>query len=106
MTFRDNTQRDLSFTENEVAVTWFFMTGMSLKQIAEWSGLPEKSVSYHKRRVMRKVGVKNNNEFIIWFLKNRPHYQQCATEQSILRRRDPAPDTFQMKDQRNSRVNG
>lgn len=38
----DNTQRFLFFTENEVAVTCFFMTGMTLKQIAEWSGLKEK----------------------------------------------------------------
>lgn len=44
----DNTQRCMSFTENEVAVTWFFMTGMTLKQIAEWLGLTEKSVSYYK----------------------------------------------------------
>ncbi|CRH29254.1 hypothetical protein BN1182_BA_00010 [Pantoea ananatis] len=47
----------MSLTENEVAVTWFFMTGMTLKQIAEWSGLKEKTVSYYKRRVMRKIGV-------------------------------------------------
>lgn len=67
----DNTRRFLSFNENEFAVTWFFMTGMTLKQIAEWSGLNEKAVSYYKRRVMRKIGVKNNNEFIMWLLENR-----------------------------------
>ncbi|QAB32671.1 helix-turn-helix transcriptional regulator [Pantoea ananatis] len=83
----DNTQRCLCFTENEVAVTWFFMTGMTLKQIAEWSGLKEKKVSYYKRRVMRKIGVKNNNEFIMWFLKNRAVYQDSSAEFSILRRR-------------------
>ena len=75
--FTDNTQCRLSLTEHEVAVTWFFMTGMTLKQIAEWSGLKEKTVSYYKRRVMRKIGVKNNNEFIMWFLKNRAIYQGC-----------------------------
>ncbi|KAF6660648.1 helix-turn-helix transcriptional regulator [Enterobacteriaceae bacterium EKM102V] len=85
----DNTQRCLSFTENEVAVTWFFMTGMTMKQIAEWSGIPEKSVSYYKRRVMKKIGAENNNEFIIWFLKNRKNYQESRAESGVLRRRIP-----------------
>ncbi|CCG85767.1 helix-turn-helix transcriptional regulator [Erwinia piriflorinigrans] len=87
----DNTQRFLSFNENEVAVTWFFMTGMTLKQIAEWSGLNEKAVSYYKRRMMRKIGVKNNNEFIMWFLENRLIYQDSSKKLSILRR--SAPDS-------------
>ncbi|WP_042958569.1 helix-turn-helix transcriptional regulator [Erwinia tasmaniensis] len=87
----DNTRRFLSFNENEVAVTWFFMTGMTLKQIAEWSGLNEKAVSYYKRRMMRKIGVKNNNEFIMWFLENRLIYQNSSEELSILRR--SAPDS-------------
>ncbi|MCW0323510.1 helix-turn-helix transcriptional regulator [Pantoea dispersa] len=86
----DNAQRCLSFTEKEVAVTWFFMTGMTMKEIAEWSGIPEKSVSYHKRRVMKKIGVVNNNEFIIWFLENRKNYQGGRVESAILRRRTPA----------------
>ncbi len=90
VTFMDNTQRCLSFTENEVAVTWFFMTGMTMRQISEWSGIPEKSVSYYKRRVMKKIGVKNNNEFIIWFLENRENYQDSRAEFSILRRKSPA----------------
>lgn len=50
----DNAKRCLTFTENEVAVTWFFMTGMTVRQIAEWMNLPEKAVSYYKRRVMKK----------------------------------------------------
>ncbi|MEN7463190.1 helix-turn-helix transcriptional regulator [Pantoea dispersa] len=85
----DNAQRKVVFTENEVAVTWFFMTGMTMKQIAEWTGLPEQSISYYKKRVMRKVGANNNNEFIIWFLKNRKSYQYTMVEYTILRRRMP-----------------
>jgi len=87
----DNTQRCLAFTENEVAVTWFFMTGMTMKQIAEWLGLKEKTVSNYKRSVMRKIGVKNNNEFIIWFLENRSNYHGGKAEFSILRRTTPLP---------------
>ncbi|MDE8555935.1 helix-turn-helix transcriptional regulator [Pantoea agglomerans] len=94
----DNTQRCMSFTENEVAVTWFFMTGMTLKQIAEWLGLTEKSVSYYKRRVMRKIGVKNNNEFIMWYLGNRTIYQGGAVEFSILRRSAPDSHNQQVRD--------
>jgi len=90
MTFMDNAQRRLSFTENEVMVTWFFMTGMTMKQIAEWSGIPENSVSYYKRRVMKKLGIVNNNEFIMWFLENRTSYQDSCAEFTILRRRNPA----------------
>lgn len=93
----DNTRRCLSFNENEVAVTWFFMTGMTLKQIAEWSGLNEKAVSYYKRRVMRKIGVKNNNEFIMWFLENRLIYQDSSEELSILRRSTPDSRNHQIR---------
>ncbi|MGX9244092.1 MULTISPECIES: helix-turn-helix transcriptional regulator [Pantoea] len=89
MKLMDNAQRKVVFTENEVAVTWFFMTGMTMKQIAEWTGLPEQSISYYKKRVMRKVGANNNNEFIIWFLKNRKSYQYTMVEYTILRRRMP-----------------
>lgn len=89
MTLIDNESCPLIFNENEVCVTWFFMTGMTLEQIAEWTGLSKKSVSYYKRRVMRKIGVKNNNEFIIWFLGNRHSYQSNKIEFSILRRSVP-----------------
>lgn len=76
----DNEDRSLSFTDNEVSVTWFYMTGMTEKEISEWTGLPKKSVSYYKRRMMRKIGVKNNNEFIMWFLENRQSYQSHRLE--------------------------
>ncbi|WP_210451186.1 helix-turn-helix transcriptional regulator [Pantoea ananatis] len=66
-----NYESNHSFSENEIAVAWFFMTGMKSKQIAEWIGISEKSVGYYKRKVMRKIGVKNNNEFIIWLLENK-----------------------------------
>ncbi|AOE42555.1 helix-turn-helix transcriptional regulator (plasmid) [Pantoea agglomerans] len=87
MTFVDNENRSLKFNEKEVAVIWFFMTGMRVKDIAEWTGMSDKSISYYKRRAMRKIGVKNNNEFIMWFLKNRNNHQISRLEFSILRRR-------------------
>ncbi|KTS72220.1 helix-turn-helix transcriptional regulator [Pantoea stewartii] len=78
------TEHNKKFTEKEIMVTWFFMTGMTMKQIAEWTNIPEKSVSYFKRKVMRKVGVDNDNEFIMWFLENRQTYRNDNEELSIM----------------------
>ena len=86
MKFIDKDKRHLKFTEKEIAVTWFFMTGMTAKNISEWSGIPEKSISYYKRRVMKKIGAENNNEFIMWFLDNRSNYLKEENERSILMR--------------------
>lgn len=86
MKFIDKNERHLNFTEKEIAVTWFFMTGMNAKKISEWSGIPEKSISYYKRRVMKKIGAENNNEFIMWFLDNRSNYLKEENERSILMR--------------------
>ncbi len=81
-----NDNKPISFTETEVAVTWFFMTGMTMKQIADWYGISEKSVSYYKRRAMKKIGAENNNEYIMWFLENRHDFKENLSEMSILRR--------------------
>ncbi len=83
----DNTQRFLFFTENEVAVTWFFYDRHDPEADSGMVRSQGKNVSYYKRRVMRKIGVKNNNEFIIWFLKNRAVYHDGIAEFSIMRRR-------------------
>lgn len=89
MTIIDHEGCTLKFNESEVSVTWFFMTGMTVEQIAEWTGLSKKSVSYYKRKVMKKIGVKNNNDFIMWFLGNRHSRQSSTAEFSIPRRRVP-----------------
>ncbi|MDF7788601.1 helix-turn-helix domain-containing protein [Pantoea stewartii] len=81
----DKVNQKLSFTEKEISVTWFYMSGMNMKQIAEWTGLPENSVSYYKRSVMRKIGVKNNNEFIKWLLKSETSQQDKRYKFSILK---------------------
>ncbi|KTS24926.1 helix-turn-helix transcriptional regulator [Pantoea stewartii] len=77
-------EHNKKFTEKEIMVTWFFMTGMTMKQIAEWTNIPEKSVIYFKRKIMRKVGVDNDNEFIMWFLENRQTYRNDNVELSIM----------------------
>lgn len=50
------------------------MTGMKLQQIACRTGMDVLKIRYHKRRVMRKLGVKNNKELILWFIANRPSF--------------------------------
>ncbi len=40
---------------------------------------------------MKKIGVKNTNEFIQWFLNNRQSCQDDGAELIILRRRMPSP---------------
>ena len=66
----------LKLSEEEVTITWFFMTGMSVRGISKWMGLPEKKISYYKRRAMKKIGAKNNNEFIMWFLEKSFNYRK------------------------------
>ncbi|MGA4364777.1 MULTISPECIES: helix-turn-helix transcriptional regulator [Pantoea] len=61
-------------TDKEIAVIGFYMTGMKLQQIACRTGMDVLKIRYHKRRVMRKLGVKNNKELILWFIANRPSF--------------------------------
>jgi len=86
MKFTDRKKCQLSFSEKEIAVSWFYMTGMTLSKISEWTGLSEKSASHYKRRAMNKVGARNDNEFMIWFLENRQLYLEEKSENSILRK--------------------
>lgn len=82
----NDTNCRLTFSENEMIVTWFFMTGMTTKQISEWTNLSEKSVNYLKKSVMKKVGAKNSNELIIWLLNNNQSFCYKRSESSKLHR--------------------
>ncbi|WP_394547301.1 helix-turn-helix transcriptional regulator [Pantoea ananatis] len=61
-------------TENEIAIIGYYMTGMILQQIARRTGMDVLKIRYHKRTVMRKLGVKSNKELILWFIANRPSF--------------------------------
>ncbi|RNA72345.1 helix-turn-helix transcriptional regulator [[Curtobacterium] plantarum] len=82
----NDTNCSLIFSENEMVVTWFFMTGMTTKKIAEWTSLSEKSVNYLKKSVMKKVGAKNSNELIIWLLNNNQTFSYKRSGSSKLHR--------------------
>ncbi|MGG6101351.1 helix-turn-helix transcriptional regulator [Pantoea allii] len=80
MEIKNNDGQKVCLTVDEISLTWFFMTGMDMKQIASWMALPVHAAYYIKQRVMKKLGVKNNSEFIIWFLNNRRRDETEKTE--------------------------
>ncbi|UYK94923.1 hypothetical protein NG826_08350 [Pantoea ananatis] len=47
---------------------------MKLQQIACRTGIDVLKIRYHKRTVMRKLGVKSNKDLILWFIANRPSF--------------------------------
>ena len=58
-------------TEQEIYLIWLFMTGMAVNQIACRMASPVHAVYYLKQKVMQKVGVRNNSEFILWLIQLR-----------------------------------
>ena len=77
----------VSLTTDEISLTWFFMTGMEMNKIADWMALPVHAAYYIKQRLMKKLGVKNNSEFIIWFINYRETSENEKAAQSIPERR-------------------
>lgn len=75
-------------SEVETIVIWFFVTGMKMEEVAEQTGLKPKSVSYFKRKVMRKIGATNNNDLFIWYLSQRKFLYESDVEGLTLRRFD------------------
>ncbi|NQS87820.1 helix-turn-helix transcriptional regulator [Pantoea allii] len=88
MEIKNNDGQKVCLTVDEISLTWFFMTGMDMKQIASWMALPVHAAYYIKQRVMKKLGVKNNSEFIIWFLNNRGRDETEKTERRRLSHSD------------------
>lgn len=58
-------------SEVEITVIWFYMTGMKMEEVARRTGLKQQSVSYFKRKVMRKIGAETSNDLIIWYISQR-----------------------------------
>ena len=75
-------------SELETTVIWFYMTGMRMEEVAERTGLKPQSVSYFKRKVMRKIGAENSNDLIIWYISQRKFLCNYDIEGYILRRFD------------------
>lgn len=75
-------------SEVEITVIWFYMTGLRIEQIAERTGLKAQSVSYFKRKVMRKIGAENSNFLIIWYISQRHSLYESDVMGCVLRRFD------------------
>jgi len=75
-------------SEVELTVIWFFMTGMKMEEIAERTGLKKQSVSYFKRKVMRKIGAENSSELIVWYLSQRNYLCKSDVYGLVVRRFD------------------
>lgn len=75
-------------TIDEISFTWFFMTGMTTKQIAAWMGLPESKIYWLRKKVMIKAVAKNKNDLIGWFLNIRSLMGEEKIETYTLKKRD------------------
>ena len=61
--------KELSLRQREVVQ--LFGEGRSLKEIADLLNLSEKTVEFHKRRIMESFGIKSNADLVLFALKHR-----------------------------------
>lgn len=54
------------FELNELWVLYYFYTGLSVKKMSSVLGMSIKMISYYKRKVMRKLQLKNDKELSVW----------------------------------------
>ena len=77
---------EIRLKSQEVCIIWFLMTGMKPKDISLFMQITEQNVSYHKRKTMQKLQVKNNFEFFSWFRCNRSLFDSQKAESYLLKR--------------------
>jgi RNA polymerase sigma factor (sigma-70 family) len=61
--------KELSLRQREVVQ--LFGEGRSLKEIADLLNLSEKTVEFHKRRIMESFGIRSNADLVLFALKHR-----------------------------------
>lgn len=65
---------NISLSKQQDMVVKYVRQGLSLTDISVVTGLSIKTISTHKRAVMRKLGMKNNSDFYRFALKGlKPH---------------------------------
>ncbi|WP_338576857.1 helix-turn-helix domain-containing protein [Erwinia sp. E_sp_B01_1] len=65
---------DISLSKQQDMVVKYIRQGLSLTDISGVTGLSIKTISTHKRAIMRKLGMKNNSDFYRFALKGiKPH---------------------------------
>ncbi|MFB9085372.1 LuxR C-terminal-related transcriptional regulator [Erwinia tracheiphila] len=60
---------DITLSKQQAMVVQYTREGLSLTDISRRTSLSVKTISTHKRAIMRKLGMKNNSEFYQYTLK-------------------------------------
>ena len=68
--FKTDDGQDLSLSEREIQILRFICRGRSNEQIADLLFLSEKTITTHRRNIMRKARVSKSTELIVWALNN------------------------------------
>lgn len=68
--FQTDDGQDLSLSEREIQILRFICKGRSNEQIADLLFLSEKTITTHRRNIMRKARVSKSTELIVWALSN------------------------------------
>lgn len=76
---------EIPLKSREICIIWFIMTGMKPKDLSLLLNMSEQSLSYHKRKIMRKLQVESNFEFFSWFRRNRRVFNSEEAETCILK---------------------
>ncbi|WP_231591980.1 helix-turn-helix transcriptional regulator [Yersinia massiliensis] len=64
----------IKLTSTQIKICEFFYNGVTAKTASLLLNLSEKTISTHKRNVMRKINVINNQGLYLWIEKNKNNY--------------------------------
>lgn len=81
MKFINKEGKTVTFSENEICILWFLITGMTSRKISKWMNMPEKMVSYYKVKAMKKIKVKNKVELNMWLSQKRVYSTESQRSQ-------------------------
>lgn len=60
----------LELSEQQVSILKYVVKGRSNEQIGDLLDIPEKEVANYRKSIMKYVGVKSNDDLIIWIKQN------------------------------------
>lgn len=68
--FKTEDGTNLSLSEREIQILRYICKGRSNEQIADLLFLSEKTITTHRRNIMRKAQVSKSTELIVWAISN------------------------------------
>lgn len=69
-----NNRGVIKLTSTQIKICEFFYNGITTKTASILLNLSEKTISTHKRNVMKKINVINNQGLYLWIEKNKNNY--------------------------------